>query len=117
MAKAESDVDGETAQAASTGSGGPGPLGRLRAIWANPAYKFVLLFLPYLLAVSLLYPLMVEHYFGFIQVFIDGTAALEHWILSLFTTETKLVDKMVFLDGFAVRRRERPRPRARSSAR
>ena len=37
----------------------PGLIERIREVWDNPAYRFVLLFLPYLGVVAVTYPLFV----------------------------------------------------------
>jgi archaeosortase B (VPXXXP-CTERM-specific) len=106
MTKRESEpAGGEAAEAGSATRAGPTPglMDRLRAVWRNPAYRFVLLFLPYLGFVSILYPLVVENYFGIVQAFIEGTAYLEYWIFSWFTEDTKLEDKLVYFAGFAVK--------------
>lgn len=77
-------------------------LARLRSAWANPAYRFVMLFLPYLAVVSVGYPAMLRHWGGFVQAFIDGTAAIEHWVFALFSNSATLNGKMVAYGGFTV---------------
>jgi archaeosortase B (VPXXXP-CTERM-specific) len=92
------------------GSGGPpeqeaaplGPIDRLLAIWRNPAYRFVLLFLPYLALVSIGYPIVLEHYGEFIQAFIEATAKIEYWLFVPFAETISLKGKLVVFDGFAV---------------
>jgi len=81
----------------------PGPLERARAVWRNPAYRFVLLFLPYLAVVSIGYPLFVRHYNPVVQWFILKTAQIEHAAFALFTSEVRIEDKLVFLGAFAVK--------------
>jgi exosortase H (IPTLxxWG-CTERM-specific) len=106
MADGDSGQQGEEGATGGSPSGGvprPGLLARARGVWANPAYRFVLLFLPYLALVSILYPLMVEHYFAIVQAFIEGTASLEYWIFSWFSDDVKLEDKLIFFNGFAVK--------------
>jgi archaeosortase B (VPXXXP-CTERM-specific) len=76
--------------------------GKIRAAWANPAYRFVMLFLPYLAIVSVGYPMMLKYWGGFVQAFIDGTAWAEFQIFSLFTDDVKLNDKMVTYGFFTV---------------
>lgn len=76
--------------------------GRVRAAWANPAYRFVMLFLPYLGVVSVGYPAMLKHWGGFVQAFIDGTAWIEYTAFSLFSSSIHLSGKMVTYGTFTV---------------
>ena len=76
---------------------------RARAVWANPAYRFVLLFLPYLGVVSIGYPAVVRNYSPIIQWFIRATAAIEYWIFVPFTSDITLDKKLVMFGGFAVK--------------
>jgi len=94
---------GEGAAAGSARPPAPGLLARARSVWDNPAYRFVLLFLPYLAFVSILYPLVVEHYFGIVQAFIEATAAIEYGIFAIFSDDVELNDKLVHFNGFAVK--------------
>lgn len=80
----------------------PSAVGRLRAAWANPAYRFVMLFLPYLGVVSVGYPAMLKYWGGFVHAFINGTAWIEWAAFSLFTDQIKLHKKMVTYGGFTV---------------
>jgi archaeosortase B (VPXXXP-CTERM-specific) len=79
------------------------PPGRIMGVWRNPAYRFVLLFLPYLGLVSVGYPLFVRHYNPVIQWFILKTAQIEYWLFRPFTSEVQLQDKLVFFGVFAVK--------------
>ncbi|MAJ60972.1 MAG: hypothetical protein CBC48_13885, partial [bacterium TMED88] len=81
----------------------PGIGARILEVWRNPAYRFVLLFLPSLGAVSVGYPLFVRHYNFVVQWFILLTAKLEWALFSLFGSDTRVNDKVVFLDHFAVK--------------
>lgn len=76
---------------------------RVGDVWRNPAYRFVLLFLPYLAVVSVAYPLFVRHYNPVIQWFILKTAQLEGVLFSLFGADTKVHEKLVFFGHFAVK--------------
>ena len=76
---------------------------RLLEVWRNPAYRFVLLFLPCLGAVSIGYPLFVRHYNFVVQWFILLTAKLEWALFSMVGADTRVNDKVVFLDHFAVK--------------
>ncbi len=80
----------------------PGPWRRLKAAWANPAYRFVLLFLPYLGIVSIGYPAFVRRHNPIIQAFIKATAAIEYWILLPFSSKMSLNGKVVVFNDFGV---------------
>jgi archaeosortase B (VPXXXP-CTERM-specific) len=82
---------------------GPGPIERVREVWRNPAYRFVLLFLPYLAVVSIGYPLFVRHYNPVVQWFILLTARVEYWLFRIFTADVRVDEKLVFLGSFAVK--------------
>lgn len=93
------------------GSGGPDgsspprtSLGAaLVAIWRNPAYRFIGLFLPYLAIVSLGYPVVVEHFNGVIQAFILATAVIEYEVFALFSDAVRLDGKMIWFGRFVVK--------------
>ena len=92
----------------SEGESSPGPepvrlLQRLKAVWDNPAYRFIGLFLPYLALASLGYPLMVEHTDGIIQAFIHATAGIEYAVFSVFTDDVRLDGKMIWFGQFVVK--------------
>jgi len=76
--------------------------GRVEAAWANPAYRFVMLFLPYLALVSIGYPALLRYWGGFVQAFIDGTAWIEFAIFDLISSNIHLSGKMVTYGGFTV---------------
>ncbi len=77
-------------------------VGRVKAAWANPAYRFVMLFLPYLGLVSIGYPAMLRYWGGFVQAFINGTAWIEWAVFDLFTDKISMHEKMVTYGGFTV---------------
>jgi archaeosortase B (VPXXXP-CTERM-specific) len=79
------------------------PVEAVKAIWRNPAYRFVALFLPYLAAASLGYPLMLEHSDGIIQAFIHATASIEYWLFALFADDVRLDGKMIWFGKFVVK--------------
>ena len=85
------------------GSDSPKNPSRLREIWENPAYRFVLLFLPLLGVVSLVYPLFVKHFNFVIQAFIEATATIEYYFLSVFSSEARLNGKLVWFGNFVVK--------------
>lgn len=88
---------------ATEGAVSPGGPSRIRAVWGNPAYRFVLLFLPLLGVVSILYPLFVKHFNFVIQAFIEATATIEYYFLSVFSSEVRLNGKMVWFGNFVVK--------------
>ncbi|MFP6639282.1 MAG: exosortase H [Myxococcota bacterium] len=92
---AEGPEEGEPASRA--------PLARLRAVWANPAYRFVILFLPLLGGVSVAYTQLVKHSSPVIQWFIKATAVLEYLLLDLFSSEVVIKGKMIWFGDFAVK--------------
>ena len=75
----------------------------LRGIWANPAYRFVALFLIYLGLVSVLYPLFTASFSGVIRWLIDATAYVEYLILRPFTSEVSYAGNLVVFQGFSVK--------------
>lgn len=93
---------GEEGEAAD-GPVSAGRSSRLREVWENPAYRFVLLFLPLLGVVSILYPLFVKHFNFVIQWFIEATASIEYYFLNLFSSEVRLNGKMVWFGNFVVK--------------
>jgi archaeosortase B (VPXXXP-CTERM-specific) len=77
--------------------------GGLRGIWANPAYRFVALFLIYLGLVSVLYPLFTSSFPGVIRWLIDTTALVEYLCLRPFTSEVSYAGNLVVFHGFSVK--------------
>ena len=75
---------------------------KVKAAWANPAYRFVMLFLPYLVVVSVGYPAMLKYWGGFVHAFIDGTAWIEFQVFNLFTSDIHTAGKMVTYGTFTV---------------
>ena len=75
----------------------------LRGIWANPAYRFVALFLIYLGLVSVLYPLFTASFSGVIRWLIDATAYVEYLLLRPFTSEVSYAGNLVVFQGFSVK--------------
>ncbi len=80
----------------------PSLWGRVKAAWANPAYRFVMLFLPYLGIVSVGYPAMLRYWGGFVQSFINGTAWIEYAVFNLFAEGVKRHEKLVTYGNFTV---------------
>lgn len=92
-------------------NGGPDPqegasfsiLRGIKAVWNNPAYRFIALFLPYLGATSVGYPLLVKHNNVVIQTLIRVTASIEAELFMLFSDEVRLDGKMIWFGNFVVR--------------
>lgn len=84
-------------------AGSLGMFGRLLSIWRNPAYRFVMLFLPLLGVVSVTYPVFVKHYYPLVQWFIESTALIEYHLLGLFSSEVRINDKLVWFGDFVVK--------------
>jgi exosortase H (IPTLxxWG-CTERM-specific) len=76
---------------------------RIRAIWENPAYRFVLLFALLLGALTGGYLLVTERWFVVIQTVTRWTAWLEWKICDMVGATVTLEGNLVYLDGFAVR--------------
>jgi archaeosortase B (VPXXXP-CTERM-specific) len=91
------------ADAPNRGPTDSGLLARLKGIWANPSYRFVLLFIPYLMVISVGYPLLLTHWGGFVQAFIDATASIEYYMFRPFTEHIAVDGKMVMFRSFGVR--------------
>lgn len=82
---------------------GRSPIGRIRAAWANPAFRFVFLFLVYLAIASLAYPALREHSRELLDWLMAGTAKLEYLILLPFTDDVSARGTLVVLQGFSVK--------------
>jgi archaeosortase B (VPXXXP-CTERM-specific) len=92
----------------SPGLGAAGRLGRaagekLRRSWSNPAYRFVVLFLVYLAALAGVYPLLKQRFLFVFKAMILGTAKIEYWIFSLFSSDVTLSDRLVSFGGFPIK--------------
>lgn len=81
----------------------PGLVARAVEIWRNPAYRFVLLFLVYLLIAASAYPPFTEHFPDIVYAMMTGTAEIECWILSWFTDQVTCNQNMVSFMGFPVK--------------
>lgn len=81
----------------------PGPFARVLEIWRNPAYRFVLLFLVYLLIAASLYPPFTEYFPGIVFSMMTGTAEIECWILSFYTDNVLCNQNLVSFMGFPVK--------------
>jgi archaeosortase B (VPXXXP-CTERM-specific) len=98
MANQESDPGGDGAAPE-----GEGLVQRVLGVWRNPAYRFALLFLPYLGIVAVGYPFFVKNFNEVIQVFIHATASIEYWLFWPFTDDISVSEKLVVFHGFSVK--------------
>lgn len=96
-------AEGPAGESQGSGRAGSGPLVRLKELWSNPAYRFVMLFLPYLGAVSIGYPIFVKRYHGLVQTFILATAKIEYWLFVPFSSAISLDQKQIVFGGFGVK--------------
>jgi archaeosortase B (VPXXXP-CTERM-specific) len=96
------------AVAASDGSSGsqsspPGFFARVLEAWRNPAYRFVLLFLVYLLTAAILYPPFTENFPAVVFQMMTVTADIECWILGWFSDKVTCNENLVSFIGFPVK--------------
>ncbi len=71
-------------------------------IWANPAYRFVLLFGAYLGIQAAVYPLLTKRYFVIVQTMTEATAKLVYWLLLPFSESVDLTVTTIRLGSFSV---------------
>jgi archaeosortase B (VPXXXP-CTERM-specific) len=79
-----------------------GPMERAREAFRNPANRFVVLFLVYLVALAFFYPKVSVRYSGIVEFMAEQTAVLGGLFLDLFSDVVKQKGKMVLFGGFAV---------------
>ncbi len=77
--------------------------GRLKQSWANPAYRFVILFAVLLAIEVVVYPIVTKRYFFVIEMMNRVTAHLEYLVLNAFTDKASIDGNLVSMDGFSVR--------------
>ncbi len=70
--------------------------------WKNPAYRFVFLFLVFLGAIAYGYPKFRERYIWLVDAMAQGTATVEYYCFSIFTSRVTLSKQVVAYKGFAV---------------
>ena len=70
--------------------------------WKNPAYRFVFLFLVYLGAAAYGYPKLRERYVWVVDAMAAGTARVEYYLFSVFSSDVTISNKVVAFKGFAV---------------
>ena len=80
-----------------------GAVERLRALWANPLLRFVVLFLLYLTASAVAYPILRDRYRFVLDAVMRGTARLEYYVFRVFTPDVSTSDTLVVFQGTSVR--------------
>jgi exosortase H (IPTLxxWG-CTERM-specific) len=78
------------------------PLAWIRRQWANPVYRFVFFFLFNLGALALLWPILARQVPGFNESLTTATAAIEYWLISLFTSGVERTGRLLSLDTFSI---------------
>jgi len=81
---------------------GQGLIGRARAAYANPANRFVVLFLIYLGVLGFFYPKVSLRYADTMRWMAEATASAEYHVFKLFTDSITLDGELVVFDGFSV---------------
>jgi archaeosortase B (VPXXXP-CTERM-specific) len=81
----------------------PGLLARVVEMWRNPAYRFVALFLIYLLLAATLYPPFTENFPNVVYAMMTATAEVECWILGWFSDQVTCNGNLVSFMGFPVK--------------
>lgn len=75
----------------------------IRQAWANPAYRFVFLFLIYLGVVAVVYPLLTNEFYFIVEGMMVGTAQVEGFILGIFSSTANATGKLVTFGSFPVK--------------
>jgi archaeosortase B (VPXXXP-CTERM-specific) len=74
----------------------------IRRQWANRICRFVSFFLFNLGALALLYPILWRQAPGFGESLTTATAAIDYWLISLFTSEVQRTGTLLSLGTFSV---------------
>ena len=80
-----------------------GPVAWLRAQWANPLLRFIVLFLLYLTAAATAYPILRDRYRFVLEALMRATARLEYIIFRVFTPDVSSSDTLVVFQGTSVK--------------
>jgi len=75
----------------------------LRGFWRNPANRFVVLFVLFLLLLVVGYPPLRERYTFVVEFMAELTALFEYWTLGIFTDKIRVDGDLVVYHGFAVK--------------
>jgi exosortase H (IPTLxxWG-CTERM-specific) len=78
-------------------------LQRIRAVWENPAHRFVMLFALFLGVEVVVYPLVTKRWFFVVQAMTSATAQLQYGILRLASDAVTIEGNLVSFGGFSVR--------------
>lgn len=92
-------------EATGTGTPGPqrGPIGRLRAFWAQPTYRFAAFFLLYLALIAVGYPRLRARLGPLLELAEDVTAQIVYAIMSPFSSEVRMDEhRAIFFGPFVV---------------
>lgn len=102
----QQDEQGGKSKADESAEPAAGPrswLQRAVGLWRDPAYRFVMLFLPYLGAVSIFYPIFVKRHHDVVQAFILMTVKVEYALFWPFTSAITTDEKLIDFAGFSVK--------------
>ena len=77
----------------------PEPTGRLRAFWSVPTYRFAVLFLAFLVSISLLYSGLKLNFGSHFRVTETVTAQAVYQVMSWFSSEVKLTNGTTIFYG------------------
>jgi exosortase H (IPTLxxWG-CTERM-specific) len=78
-------------------------MGRIRAFWSVPTYRFAVLFLAFLVGISLVYSGLRLRFGSYFRVTETVTAQLVYQVMSVFTSDVKLTDgSTIFYGPFPV---------------
>jgi len=75
---------------------------RWRQFWANPAYRFAMMFLIYLGIGALLYPIASRRFFYVVEAATVLTAHLQYYFLTALGADTSVIGPIVTYGHFAV---------------
>jgi len=76
---------------------------RIRRIWANAAYRFVIYFLVNLGIAAIVYSFITGELFGIVEAMMTVTAKSEGFILGIFSSQVAVGNYSVTFSGFTVR--------------
>jgi len=76
---------------------------RLIQAWANPAYRFVFLFLVYLAVVAVAYPLITNELYFIVEGMMVVTAQIDGFILAIFSSSAHASGKLLTFGNFPVK--------------
>jgi archaeosortase B (VPXXXP-CTERM-specific) len=74
----------------------------IRRQWANPAYRFVSFFLLNLGILALFYSILLRKAPGFNESLTTATAAIDYWLISLFTSEAQRNATLLSFGSFSI---------------